>query len=154
MLKIHQTLVLVLSLSLLTLAIASEGLTAQRIYASETRWVADVTLYSADDLKSVLHEISDYTENRPDSVGEYPPIVVLLHGPEVRQLDKKLYSQNKGMIDTAAKLDALEVIDLRVCETASHYHGVDTNNYPNFVSLVPSASKEIKKLTSQGYSHF
>lgn len=128
---------------------------AQLINAAKSNLlVVDATFEKANELNDLLEKVSDFSAKRPDSVGAYPPIVVMLHGPEIQYFEKASYSQNEKMVNLAAKLDALGVIDMRICQTASTYFKFDSTTFPSFIQVVPSASQALDQLKSDGYTAF
>ena len=64
---------------------------------------------------------------------------------------EKNYEKNKELVDLAAKLDAFNVIDLKICEKSLSSRGVSQDEIPSFIEPVPYAPDEIKRLTEEGY---
>ncbi len=63
----------------------------------------------------------------------------------------KNYEKNKYIVDLAARLDAFDVIDMKICDTAMLELGVSRADVPAFIESVPYAPKEIERLTDEGY---
>ena len=82
---------------------------------------------------------------------EHLEIVLVLHGPDLDWFVKVNYDKNKQMVDLAAKLDRLEIIDIKACATAMGSRGIDSNELPAFIETVPYAPDEIARLQEQNY---
>ena len=65
------------------------------------------------------------------------------------------YEANKKIIDLAARLTALKVIDVKVCEFSYQSDGLDSKNLLPFVTTVPFEPDEVTRLVEQErYSYF
>ncbi|MBT5230073.1 MAG: hypothetical protein HOM11_07320 [Methylococcales bacterium] len=117
-------------------------------------YMADIFLEKSEEVKALLQKVSDFASARPEQIGEYPPIVLMFHGPEIRYFQPTFYQQNQKMVDLAAKLDALGVIDMRVCQRASDILRVDTSKMPKFIEIVPDSGPVFQDLKAQGYTYF
>jgi len=78
-------------------------------------------------------------------------IALILHGPDIDWFAKKNYTENKKLVDLAAQLDALEVIDLKVCQQAMEQYGFQDEDIPAFIDRVPYAPDEMRRLEGSGY---
>jgi intracellular sulfur oxidation DsrE/DsrF family protein len=68
---------------------------------------------------------------------------------------KENYSAFKPIVDLAARLSALEVIDIKVCQVSYEREGLDRATLLPFVSTVPFGPAEISRLLEdQKYSLF
>jgi hypothetical protein len=56
---------------------------------------------------------------------DHPPLAFVIYGPPVAMFFKKNYSANKQVVDLAAKLSALNVINVKVCEFSYLKEGLD-----------------------------
>ncbi len=77
---------------------------------------------------------------------DFSPVVFVLHGPEVAIFFKENYFRYRPIVDLAAKLSALRVVDIRVCETQSHGLGLDLKTLFPFVGTVPVGAVEANRL--------
>lgn len=77
---------------------------------------------------------------------DFSPIVFVLHGPEVAIFFRENYLRYRPIVDLAAKLSALEVVDIKVCETQSHGLGLDLKTLLPFVGTVPVGPVEQSRL--------
>lgn len=83
-----------------------------------------------------------------------PPVVFVLHGPEVAIFQKQNYQQYKPIVDLAARLSAFQVIDIRICQTRlRNIGGVEAGLYP-FVGSVPYGPAEVARLLDEEYVYF
>lgn len=82
------------------------------------------------------------------------PIKLVLHGPEIEVFFKDKYSDHKTLVDLAAKLHSLGIIDVNVCETQTGVLGRSPENLHQFISTVPFGPTEVKRLSKKGYVSF
>ena len=116
------------------------------------RYLYDISKHSIDDLKLLLQraeEINQAETEKSDNL----EIVMLLHGPDINWFTLENYDDNKELVDLAKRLDAFDVIDLKVCETAMDYLEIDRKQIPPFIESVPYAPDEISRLSNEGYIH-
>lgn len=73
-------------------------------------------------------------------------LAFVLHGPEVAIFLKQNYSENKRIVDLAAKLSAFNVVDVKVCETRVGVLGADKESLPAFIDTVPYGPTEVTRL--------
>jgi hypothetical protein len=84
-----------------------------------------------------------------------PVIAFVLHGPEVEIFFRDNYSRYKPIVDLAAKLSALNVVDIKVCRTRLRYLETDVDQLFPFVDSVPFGPDEIERLTGEaGFVYF
>lgn len=120
---------------------------------TDGRYVVDVTLHTLPEIEALLnraeklHESSSASNINNNSAG----IALVLHGDEIKFFDKKQYKKNKKIVDKAAKLDANNVIEIKICNTKLRELGLDKKDMPAFIETVPYGPEEIKKLRSKGY---
>lgn len=82
-------------------------------------------------------------------------VTFLLHGPEVRILLRENYLANKEVVDLAASLSAMGVVDIKACQTWMGGNGVDETRLQPFVETVPYAPAELQRLVKeQSYIYF
>ena len=82
------------------------------------------------------------------------PLVIVLHGHEVEVFFKDEYSKYQEIVDLAAKLSALGVVDVRVCETQTGVLGRSPANLHSFISTVPFGPSEVRRLLNRGNVSF
>ncbi len=84
----------------------------------------------------------------------FDPVVIVIHGPEAPVFLRRNYRQFKEVVDLAARLDALGLADIRMCETWMRNNGVVREDLTPFVETVRFAPEEIERLQSEGYVRF
>lgn len=89
-----------------------------------------------------------------DTLKQYEPIVFVLHGDEAHAFRNKNSMQYKKLIALAERLDAENIIDIRVCETWMRINNVDRSELPGFVDTVPLGPSEKRRLKREGYLYF
>lgn len=116
--------------------------------------VADIRVHTAQELEGALSRVEAMFDN--GGIREQDePVIFLLHGDEARTLYKQNYGEHKDVVDLAAKLSAFGVVDIKVCESWSGHHGLDSNRLQPFVETVPFVPAEKKRLfEEEGYSYF
>ena len=83
-----------------------------------------------------------------------PPVVMVLHGPEIDMFSRANYSRFQGAVDLAAKLSALDVIDVRICETRLAERGLMKSDLLPFVGTVPFGPAEERRLIDRDFVYF
>jgi uncharacterized protein len=78
-----------------------------------------------------------------------PPIVMVLHGSEISIFDRHNYARYNEVVDLAAKLTAMQVIDVRICETQMAAEGMDRMDLLPFVETLPSGPDEVERLLEE-----
>jgi intracellular sulfur oxidation DsrE/DsrF family protein len=114
------------------------------------RYLFDVTGHSIEELEALLQRTEEITRDIPADF-EHLEIVLILHGPDLDWFKKENYGKNRQMVDLAAKLDGLDIIDIKACATAMGSRGIDSNDLPAFIETVPYAPDEIARLQEQDY---
>lgn len=82
------------------------------------------------------------------------PVQFVLHGEEVRFFFRRNYTQNKALVDRAARLEAFNVIDIKVCETWMRVNNEGLGELYPFVGTIPLGPAEERRLVSEGYLYF
>ena len=117
------------------------------------RLQADIALHTLSELQQLLEQ----AENIANGGTEYntnEPIAVVLHGEEIKAFLRSNYRMNKSLVDLAARLDAFNVIDVKVCKRWMGANGIMPNDLPPFVEPVPFGAAERDRLEAAGYAYF
>ncbi len=117
------------------------------------RYLYDISEHNIDDLKSLLKRAEEITKAGGNNLDNLE-IVMILHGPDIGWFTLENYNDNKELVDLAKKLDAFDIIDLKVCETTMQSMSIDRNQLPSFIESIPYAPDELSRLTREGYTHF
>lgn len=116
------------------------------------RYLADIEVHSAAELESILQRADDLNNAGELDAGE--PIVFVLHGKEGKVFLRDRYDDNKDLVDLAARLSALRVVDVRVCERWMGWQRIQVEELQPFITTVPSGPAEIDRLMDEGYVYF
>lgn len=139
----------------LLVILAAFGVLAENDITEEQYYVADIELHTADELLQILHraeQLSLAGTARP--MGE-PRVTIVLHGPVLRSLLRENYRQNKKLVDQAASLSALEVIDVKACSSWMASNSVSPQSLQPFIETVAYGPAEVEKLLeNQHYLSF
>jgi len=114
-------------------------------------YVADISVHSAADMRSVLNRV-DRLISMPRAADQPANIALILHGPEIDFFNIDNYHRYRSIVDQAARLDAYNVIDIRMCETMMKERGLSKSKVPGFIDFVPDGEVEVRKLKGNGYA--
>lgn len=115
--------------------------------------VLDVSVHSLDELR-VLLDRAEELATRPRPQGEKAGVVLVLHGPEVEFFAISNYSRYKDIVDQAARLDAFDVVDVKICQSMLERLNVAQEDIPAFIEQVPYGPGEVERLVREGYIYF
>jgi len=115
------------------------------------RYVADISVHSVADMRSILNR-ADRLVNMPRAADQPANIALILHGPEIDFFNIDNYHRYRSLVDQAARLDAYNVIDIKMCETMMRERGLSKSKIPGFIDFVPDGEAEVKKLKRDGYA--
>lgn len=121
--------------------------------AGASRGVFDISVHSIEELE-VLFERAEEIARRPRPVGDGDSIVLVLHGPEVEFFAISNYDRYRGIVDRAARLDAFQVVDVKICQTMMDRYDIGRDDIPAFIEQVPDGAAEVERLTREGYIYF
>ena len=115
--------------------------------------VLDVSVHTIEGLR-ILFDRAEELAMAPRPKGEDASVVLVLHGPEVEFFAIKNYDEYRDIVDQAARLDAFDVVDVRMCQTMMGERGIEQNDIPSFIELVPYGPGEVEQLKQEGYVAF
>jgi uncharacterized protein len=113
-------------------------------------YLFDVTDHTIEELEALLVRADEVSQTHPKDFEDLE-IVMILHGPDIDLFTSQNYAENKQLIDLASRLDAYDVIDMKVCEKTMSLRGVERQDIPSFIESVPFAPTEIKQRLQDGY---
>ena len=128
-------------------AIVEEGVLAPQ------KLQANVALHTLAELRQLLEQ-AEKIANGESQYNVTEPIAVVLHGEEIKAFIRSNYRSNKALVDLAARLDAFNVIDVKVCKRWMGANGIMENQLPPFVEAVPFGGGERDRLEQAGYAYF
>jgi uncharacterized protein len=117
------------------------------------RAVLDISVHTLEELK-VLLDRAEQLAMRPQAQGAEASVVLVLHGPEVAFFSIRNYEKYKDIVDQAARLDAFDVVDVKICQTMLDMQGIERADIPAFIEQVPLGPDEVERLRQQGYVTF
>lgn len=115
--------------------------------------VLDISVHTIDELK-VLLDRAEGLAMAPQPTGAAASVILVLHGPEVEFFAISNYEKYKDIVDQAARLDAFDVVDVRICQTMMEIKGIPRGDIPAFIEQVPLGPVEIERLAGEGYVYF
>ena len=119
----------------------------------QEKTVLDVSVHTVEGLR-VLLDRAEGLAMTPRPKGVNASVVLILHGPEVEFFSIKNYDRYKGIVDQAARLDAFDVVDVRICQTMMDVRGIERTDIPSFIEQVPYGPGEVERLKQEGYVAF
>lgn len=133
---------------LLLVAWSAKG-AAQEGSGETSLFVVDVELQSAEEFALLLDRaeqlLIDGDAPQPDAAA----VTFVLHGPVVRNLLRENYLTNKPLVDKAASLSALGVIDIKACSTWMGANKVVEQDLQPFVGTVTYGAAEVQRLLEE-----
>jgi len=115
--------------------------------------VLDISVHTIDELK-VLLDRAEGLAMTPQPPGAAASVVLVLHGPEVEFFAISNYGKYKDIVDQAARLDAFDVVDVKICRAMMQTRGIPRDDIPAFIEQVPLGPLEIERLAGEGYVYF
>lgn len=118
------------------------------------RYVADIELQTEAELSQLLSRAEQMFVGGDFAQGD-PALTLVLHGPVLRSLLRPNYIQSKPVVDQAATLSALGVVELKACLTWMGEHGLHSSDLQPFVQTVSLGPVEVGRLIrDEGYLYF
>ncbi|MEN8108867.1 MAG: DsrE family protein [Pseudomonadota bacterium] len=121
--------------------------------SSAVRGVLGISVHTVEEMELLLGRAEELAR-RPRPAGREDNIVLVLHGPEVEFFTIPNYEKYKDIVDRAAKLDAFEVVDVKICQTMMGSYGITPDDIPAFIEQVPYGPAEVERLVREGYVYF
>ena len=128
---------------------------AQDISLDSPSYVAAIELHTSAELFSVLERADQLLMNGLALQSDPAAVTFVLHGAEVISLLRQNYRQNKTLVDLAARLSALGVVEIMACETWMGGNSVAAEDLQPFVKTVRYGPKEVSRLVDEeNYLYF
>lgn len=119
---------------------------AQDMQSDEARYVADIELQTTAEFGDLLRRASQLLAEGVAAQDGLATITFVLHGPVVRDLLRQNYLANREVVDLAASLSALQVVQIKACQTWMGSNGVNEADLQPFVETVSFAPGEVQRL--------
>ncbi|HAD09696.1 MAG TPA: acyl-CoA transferase [Porticoccaceae bacterium] len=117
-------------------------------------YLARVEKNNPEEVEQALRKAEQYYLDN-DMNPASPVIAFVLHGPEVEIFFRENYRRYKPIVDLAARLSALNVIDIKICRTRLRHLDTREESLFPFVGDVPFGPAEIERLTGEeGFVYF
>lgn len=147
--KSLQQLIFVLGACFALLSFAQEP-----VAPSTPRFVADIELETEDDLSQLLTRAGQlFLEGKVKQ--EHGAVVLVLHGPVLRSLSRNNYAQSQAVVNQAASLTALGVLEIKACRSWMGSNGMPVEDLQPFVEVVSYGPEEVTRLVQdEGYIFF
>ena len=145
---------LLLTLFLLpAFSVAGEpGATAARPVPDKNgHYLFSVTLHTKKEINTLLTRAESLSHRLKLHEKKHASIALVLHGKEIAMFSKKYYNKFRGIVDKAARLDANNVLEIKVCKTIMDDMNISKEDIPSFIEIVPYGPGEEKRLINKGY---
>ncbi len=149
------SLLLLMLLWLPAYSIAGEpGAAATKPVPNENgRYLFGVTLHSEKEIESLLSRAESLSHKLKSRKESHAGIALVLHGKEIEMFNKKNYKKFRNIVDKAARLDANDVLEIKVCQTLMDELNIKKEDMPSFIEIVPYGPDEEKRLLENGYTY-
>lgn len=129
-------------------AAASDGASTLPDPLQGSKVYLEITPHGRGDLEALFDTLEEsVAADEPQT----QPVVIVLHGPEALPFIRRNYLENRAIVDQAAKLEAFDRIELRMCETWMRENGFGQDDLLPFIEPVPLAPAEVERLEQDGY---
>ncbi len=122
--------------------------------ADDLRYVADIEVETEEDLSELLTRAGKlFLDGRVKQ--EDGAVVLVLHGPVLNSLLRPNYAQSQAVVNQAASLVALGVLEIKACRSWLGNNGVEEEQLQPFVGVVSYGPAEVTRLVEdEGYIFF
>ena len=135
--------------ALILLLVCAWPVWADTLIDPEQRYLAEIELHTSEEMLAILERTEELLLQGVIPLDGEPRVAFVLHGPEVHILLRQNYLANKAVVDRAASLSALGVVEIKACETWMGSKGIDPNELQPFVATVPYGPAEEQRLVER-----
>ena len=115
----------------------------------DSRFVADIELQSADEFTGLLRRAEQLLIAGTPLAGDDAAVIFVLHGPVLKHMLRESYLDNKPMVDLAASLTALGVIEVKACRAWMRSHGIEPSRLQPFIETVNYGPGLVEELVNE-----
>ncbi len=116
-------------------------------------YLFSVTLHTEKEIESLLTRAESLSRSLKSRKKNHAGIALVLHGSEIAMFNRKNYKKFRSIVDKAARLDANDVLEIKVCKTLMDDMNISKEDIPSFVEIVPYGPDEEDRLLRQGYTY-
>lgn len=127
--------------------------TARPVPDKNGRFLFTVMLHTEKEIETLLTRAESLSRSLIPRKKNRVGIALVLHGKEIEMFNKKNYRKYRNIVDTAARLDANDVVEIKVCRTLMDQLKIREEDMPSFVEIVPYGPDEEERLLGQGYTY-
>lgn len=121
----------------------------------QERFVADIELQTAEQFAQLLERAEALLVEGVAPQDEEPTVTFVLHGPVIKDLLRQNYGNSTDLVNLAASLSALQVVEIKVCRTWMGSNDVLEGDLQPFVTPVNLWRSELERLrTEESYLDF
>ena len=106
----------ILSIVISCTAVAEPSFSPVAPSGVDSRYLALIKTNTPNEVEMLFHRASQLVD-KVDNLESYQPIVFVLHGDEAHAFRQQNVNQYQSLLELAERLDASNVIDVRICET-------------------------------------
>lgn len=112
-------------------------------------YVADIELETSAEFLQLLRRARKLLVDGVATQEGGAKVAFVLHGPVIEDLLRQNYLANRELVDLAASLTALQVVDIKACQTWMGSNGVNERDLQPFVQTVSFAPGEVRRLREE-----
>ncbi|MFK7976760.1 MAG: DsrE family protein [Halioglobus sp.] len=123
--------------------------------SADQLYVVDIELQTADEFYDLLSRAEQLLVEGASLATNEAKVSFVLHGPVLKNLSREDYLANKKLVDLAASLSAMDVIEVKACRAWMRHNGMEEAQLLPFVETVPYGPGAVKAmLQSENYTRF
>jgi len=109
------------------------------------RYLFNIVLHTPEEIAGMLARAEQLAAAAPAG-NPRAGIALVLHGPEIDIFARRNYGKFQPLVDLAARLDAANIIDVKMCVTEMQLRDIGKEDIPAFIDLVPFGPDEEERL--------
>ena len=136
-------------------AYSAEGTTVEQLLARDTAPAGVVFEIVTGDSRSLDWAVPQIQQDMDRLRKKFPglEIAVVSHGQEQFSLTKNADTENNSIQQATRSLIQNKDVSLHVCGTYAEWHGVDPEDFPDYVDVAPAGPAQINLYKEIGYEH-
>lgn len=122
---------------------------AQGAVPDAQRYVVDIELQNTQEFGQLLERAEQLLLAGVDVPAGEPRVTFVLHGPVLKDLLRQNYLNSKRLVDLAASLSAMDVIEVKACSAWMKHNGVSSEQLQPFVEVVNYGPAVVERLVNE-----